>query len=50
MSEKVKAYYEENPEAGRIHGDRMKAYYEENPEAREYARERAKPKLGKFGI
>ena len=31
-SESIKAYYEENPEAGRIHGDRMKAYYEENPE------------------
>ena len=34
-SERVKKYYEDNPEAGKEQGERMKKYYEDNPEARE---------------
>ena len=35
MSEIMKKYFEENPEAGKEHGERMKKYYEDHPEARE---------------
>ena len=35
MSETKKKYHEDNPEAGKEHGERMKKYYEENPEARQ---------------
>jgi len=34
MSEIKKQYFQENPQAGKEHGERMKQYYEENPEAR----------------
>ena len=33
QSEKMKKYYEENPEAGKEYGEKMKKYYEEHPEA-----------------
>ena len=35
MSETKKKYHEDNPEAGKEHGERMKKYYEETTEARE---------------
>ena len=35
MSETKKKYHEDNPEAGKEHGERMKKYYEEHPEARQ---------------
>jgi hypothetical protein len=34
-SERVKKYYEDNPDAGKEHGERMKKYYQDNPNARE---------------
>ena len=35
MSVQTKKYFEDNPNAGKEHGERMKKYYEENPEARQ---------------
>ena len=33
MSQITKAHYQNNPEAGKEHGEKMKAHYENNPEA-----------------
>jgi len=35
VSVQTKKYFEDNPNAGKEHGERMKKYYEENPEARQ---------------
>ena len=34
QSNRIKKYFEDNPEAGKEHGEIMKKYYEDNPEAR----------------
>ena len=41
MSQRQKEYYQNNPEAGKVRGEKMKALYENNPEQRQKARERA---------
>jgi hypothetical protein len=48
LSEVMKKYFEENPEAGKKHSERLKKHYEENPEVRkEHGEKIRQAKLGK---
>ena len=40
-SERMKKYFEENPEKGKEHSEKMKKYYDDNPEAREQISEKS---------
>ena len=42
ISEGLKQYFQDNPEAGKLHGERMKQYFQDNPEAGKLHGERMK--------